>query len=437
MRMKIRDFFRKMIWGNRLYFLLMKPLDRYTVEVKPLAEFNPVNIPLNKLCRLSDGRNPLWKKGFGDLLFPSDPNIFHRKIWEFNQTIYGLRRLKRLSPEAAALGIGCGHEELMYFLANRVKMVYATDLYEGTYLGGESAEDVLLHPDKYAPFLYPKDRLKVMKMDALGLSFEKETFDFIFCLSSLEHFGGKKDKLRSLREMNRVLKPGGVVALTTELILNRLGWRRDYFKIKDLIELIHESGFFLNEPLDLGIEEEFANPPLALSIEVYRTPHVILRNFNTIYTSLSLFLMKPEDPKNPKNALTGEERETPTKIYEYRAEMEVLNAPAQVKSEDRFEIALKIRNAGNVPWYRNSTWSHSVRIGVWISREDGRNRGGEPARFELPKDVNPGDKAIVNLDLPPLKEKGKFHVHIDLAKEFCFWFREKGSEVKSVPIESV
>jgi hypothetical protein len=78
-----------------------------------------------------------------------------------------------------------------------------------------------------------------------------------------------------------------------------------------------------------------------------------------------------------------------------------------------------------------------VRIGVWISSEDGRNRGGEPARFKLPKDVNPGDKAIVNLDLLPFKEKGKFHVHIDLAKEFCFWFREKGSEVKSVPIESV
>jgi hypothetical protein len=276
-----------------------------------------------------------------------------------------------------------------------------------------------------------------MKMDALELSFEKETFDFLFCLSSLEHFGGKKDKLRSLEEMNRVLKPGGVVALTTELILNRLSRRRDYFRIEDLKELIHESRFFLDEPLDLRIEEEFANLPLALPIEVYRTPHVVLRNFNTIYTSLSLFLMKPEDPKNPKNALTGEERETPTKIYEYRAEMEVLNAPAQVKSEDRFEIALKIKNAGNAPWYRNSSRSHMVRIGVWISREDRRNRGGEPARFELPKDINPGEEFPVNLDLSPFKEKGKFRVHIDLAKEFCFWFREKGSAVKSVPIESV
>jgi hypothetical protein len=172
-------------------------------------------------------------------------------------------------------------------------------------------------------------------------------------------------------------------------------------------------------------------------LKVYRTPHVVLRNFNTIYTSLSLFLMKPEDPKNPKNALTGDERETPTKVYEYRAEMEVMNAPARVKSEDRFEIAWKIKNAGNVPWYRNSSRSHMVRVGVWILRGDGRNRGGEPARFKLSKDVNPGEEIPLTLDIPPLKEKGKFHVHIDLAKEFCFWFREKGSAVKIVPIESV
>ena len=110
-----KDFFIKLIWGNRFYHLLMRPLDRYRVEVKPAVEFSVEDIPLNKLCRLTDSRNPLWRKGFADLLFPPGENIFHRKVWEFCQTIYGLRKLKRLSPEAVVLGIGCGHEELMYF----------------------------------------------------------------------------------------------------------------------------------------------------------------------------------------------------------------------------------------------------------------------------------------------------------------------------------
>lgn len=146
------------------------------------------------------------------------------------------------------MGVGCGHEELMYFLANRVKIVDATDLYEGAYLGGESAADVLAHPDKYAPFRYRSDRLNILRMDAKKLDFEDGTFDFLFSLSSLEHFGKRMDQLTALKEMHRVLKPGGIAALTTELILNRLGHRRDYFRVEILEEIIRESGFFLVEP---------------------------------------------------------------------------------------------------------------------------------------------------------------------------------------------
>lgn len=72
----------------------------------------------------------------------------------------------------------------MYFLANRVQMVYATDIYDKRYLGGEAEPDVLIHPDKYAPFRYRSEHLKVLLMDARKLTFEEESFDFVFCLSS-------------------------------------------------------------------------------------------------------------------------------------------------------------------------------------------------------------------------------------------------------------
>ena len=434
--MTLRDFAVRLIWGNRLYSLFMAPFDRYTVEVKPSSSFPTDAIALNKLCRLADCRNPSWVRGFSDLLFPSTENIFHRKIWEFNQIIHGLRTLRRLSPDAVALGVGCGHEELMYFLATRLKMVYAIDLYRGGYLGGEGVTDVLDHPDKYAPFRYPEDRLRVLRMDAKDLSFEDGTFDIVFSLSALEHLGRKADKLRALREMNRVLKPGGVAALTTELIVNRLGWRRDFFRIRDLTELIEEAGFALSGPLDLAIEEEFAFPPVAFPHEVFRTPHVVVRLFHAIFTSLSLFLVKPADPAGKAQALIGEEANAPTKPYIYKTGWDVVHAPARVDPGSEFSVSLKVRNEGDVIWYCDSSPSHLVKIGIWVTAEDGRNLTGEPIRFFFPRDIKPGDEVMMEINLPSLGEKGSLRLQIDLVREHYFWFRDRGSPPLTIPIVS-
>lgn len=434
--MLLRDRIINTIWGNRVYSLFISPFDRYTVDVKPSASFPADTIPLNKLCRLADSRNAVWARGFADLLFPPGEEIFHRKIWEFNQIIHGLRSLNRLTPDAVALGIGCGHEELMYFLATRLKMVTATDLYRGGYLGDEGATDVLDHPDKYAPFRYPEDRLRVLRMNALDLSFEAGTFDIVFSLSSLEHFGRRADKLRALREMNRVLKPGGVAALTTELIVNRLGWRRDFFKIGDLTDLITEAGLALSGPLDLAIEKEFAFPPVAFPHEVFRTPHVVVRLFHTIFTSLSLFLLKPDDPAGSRHALTGAENDTPATPYVFKARLEVVYAPPRVDSGSRFMVTLKVRNEGDAVWYRNSSRSHRVRLGVWVTGEDGANLTGEPIRFSFPRNLEPGDEVRMDLDIPPIGKSGSLSLRIDLVKEHYFWFGDKGSPSLTIPIIS-
>lgn len=433
LKRRIKDFFVRAVWGNRLYQALLKPLDSYKVEVKPSSSFG-VEPALNKLCRVSDRQNAFWNKGFADLLFSSGTELFHRKAWEFSQVLYGLRKLGRLSPEAVALGIGCGHEELMYFLANRVKKVDATDLYEKKYLGGESSEDVLVHPEKYAPFHYRREHLQVRKMDARQLLFKDDTFDFIFCLSALEHFGKESDKLKALREMFRVLKPGGVAALTTELILNRLGRGRGYFRFNKLNELVSAAGFILAEPIDLSIEEEYAYPPLAMPMEVRRAPNVILRNFNTIYTSLSLFLGKPESVEKGRNAVTGPEQDAPARAFEYSSRMDVLAIPEKVKSDEGFKIRLRVENTGDAPWFRNSSQSHMIRVGVSLLDSGRKSLDLDIPHFELPRDIRPGEAVEVTLPLPPFKKKGTVYVQIDLVKELCFWFREKGSAIQETAI---
>jgi SAM-dependent methyltransferase len=429
LKRRVKDFFIRAFWGNRLYHALLKPLDRYTVEVRPSRSFE-AEPGLNKVCRVSDRRDPLWKKGFKDLLFRPEPELFHRKVWEFCQVLYGLRKLRRLSPQAVALGIGCGHEELMYFLANRVKEVEAVDLFEKKYLGGESSGDVLDHPEKYAPFHYRREHLRVRKMDARKLLYGDNTFDFIFCLSSLEHFGRERDKHKALREMFRVLKPGGVAALTTELVLNRLGRGRAYFRFDNLTELVRAAGFVLAGPVDFTIEEEYAYPPLAMPMEVQRVPNVVLRNFNTIYTSFSLFLGKPESSEKTRNAVTGAEQETPTRGFEYRARIDVVGFPGKVNSLRSFKIQLRVENTGDVPWFRNSSQSHMVRVGVSLLNPERRSLGVDIPHFELPRDVGPGEAVELTLAFPPLQKKGPVYLQFDLVKELCFWFREKGSPVR-------
>ncbi len=57
-------------------------------------------------------------------------------------------------------------------------------------------------------------------MDALDLRYEDETFDAVYSLSSVEHFGGLDGVRAALAEQCRVVKVGGIVAFTTEVIIN-------------------------------------------------------------------------------------------------------------------------------------------------------------------------------------------------------------------------
>ena len=429
-----KDALIRTFWGEPFYRTVLQPFDGWRVEPKLSRAFDPRRVPLNKVCRVSDAGNPLWRRGYADLAFPEGRDTFHRKIWEFNQALYGLRTLGRLAPESTALGIGCGHEELMYFLANRIARVVATDLYEGSYLGGESEADVLEHPEKYAPFNYRTAHLEVRRMNGLSLDAPDASFDFVFCLSSIEHFGRRRDKLQALVEMFRVLKPGGVAVVTTELVLNRLGGGPQYFSVGTLASLIRQAGFVLDEPLDLHVEQEYAAQPLALPMDAFTTPHVVLRNFNTIYTSVSLFLMKPAGPAASAHAVAGDEVPLALDPHRYSAEIVFDDLPPLTPGQP-FTVAATIRNSGNVTWFANPSRSHTVRAGAWFSTRDGRNLTGEPIRFPLPRHIRPGEQFTLPLRLTAPGRVDGLQLNLGLVKELCFWFRDRGSPDRTIPTE--
>jgi SAM-dependent methyltransferase len=243
---------------------------------------------LNKLCELRDWRRPYLSA------YPQ-----HRKHWEYQHFMHGLRALDAIRPDAWVLSVAGGHEWPVYELTNVARWVFCTDLYD-TSPFPESDGVMLRDPDRFAPCPYNRRRLVVECMDALDLRFEDATFDIVFSLSSIEHFGGIERSKRGLAEMCRVLKPGGVAAITTEVIVNGV----DYFQSGNLqlfspavLREILESAPGLRpvEPVDFSMDRETRATmmPLAQAAsDPGRLPHLVLSCEGREFTSLAVFLRK-------------------------------------------------------------------------------------------------------------------------------------------------
>ena len=283
-----------------------------------------------KLCDLRDWRDPAFLDVLREILPERDPAAHvERKVWEFAQLALFLEEVGRLHEGTEALAIGAGDERIVFWLANRLGRVVATDIYgEGDFAGREAAPSMLDEPAAHAPLPYREDRLEVRWMDARELDFPDESFDVCFSLSSIEHFGSPAEIARSAREMGRVLRPGGHGFVATECFVRRhplnaapldlavrlatLGRKRrratlrrravvdQVFTARELLRRIVEpSGLELMQPLDLSLSAESWDN-LTVSGEEGRLhprtgdywPHVLLQADRSVFTSVTLPLAK-------------------------------------------------------------------------------------------------------------------------------------------------
>jgi SAM-dependent methyltransferase len=192
------------------------------------------------------------------------------------------------------LSVGAGHEGVLYWLANHVGRVVATDLYEGVWQdlqGREGDPDVLTRPEAYAPFPYRRDRLAFQRMDGRRLAFDAATFDIVYSLSSIEHVGGFEGAAATLAEMARVLKPGGVLALATEYVIDGPP-HPETFQPEEFARLIDHPDLDLVEPIDTRVYRRYTCAPVDLYKNPYQTPHMVVRFNDTVFTTVMVFLCK-------------------------------------------------------------------------------------------------------------------------------------------------
>jgi SAM-dependent methyltransferase len=283
--------------GARLRHIRNRPVLAESELALPAAPVGPNRFArrLCKVCDETDWVDEDWLGLLDALGVGEMRERKHRKGWEWAQGTYALGQFGVLRDDAVGLGVGAGAEQVLFYLANRVGMVYATDIYGSGEFAGETAfADMLTHPERYARVPFRPDHLTVLQMDGRKLDFASNTFDFAFSFSSIEHFGGHEASGAAVREIGRVLKPGGVAVLTTELILNNKP-HGDYFLPKDLHRYcVLDSGLELIEDIDYTISPRTISHALDCRRPSYRSaaPHIVLRFRDIAWTSICLVLEK-------------------------------------------------------------------------------------------------------------------------------------------------
>ena len=262
-------------------------------EACPDSGVLPRDVQLCELANPAKWDNPEWMSIFASLKsMPADKMSMHRKAYEFTQLLFGLTRLGRLAPEARVLSVGAGHEAPLYWLANRTSLVVATDMYDTSWRdawAGEGDERVLARPADYAPFPYRQDALVFLKMDGRRLAFRPATFDIVYSLSSIEHFGGLAGAIEAMDEMARVLKPGGMLVLATEYCLSGPP-HHEAFQPAEVEQLLSRPGLRLIEPLDERVHARYEMAAVDIQKNPYQTPHMAVRDGDTVFTSVVAFL---------------------------------------------------------------------------------------------------------------------------------------------------
>ncbi|HKH22940.1 MAG TPA: class I SAM-dependent methyltransferase [Solirubrobacterales bacterium] len=296
-----------------------------------------------KLCGLEDFEDSELREVMRDVYsgdlrehpdFPTGRE--HRKFWEVAMSARALRDFGALRPEAEILGVGAGREATIFWLTKHAKRVFATDLYlaDDSWSVTDSSVEMLIDPARATGMDWDPQRLVVQHMDALELRYEDESFDGIFSSGSIEHFGSLDDIRRSVEEMCRVLKPGGVAGISTEFRLEGPPPGMPgtvMFDEAQLREVVVDGvGWEFASPLELSVsdatlateidwrslfEEPPPQPPSTLRQHIRSRlpgrlrwerpeppptkhlpttyPHIVLRLDDLVWTSVHLALVKP------------------------------------------------------------------------------------------------------------------------------------------------
>lgn len=243
------------------------------------------------------------KKNYNKVLDPADFEawgITKRKEWEVRMALDCLRDYGAVNESSEILGVGAGQEATIFHLSNDVRRVFATDLYlDAGIWKSHAPKQMMIDPSAWAGDVpHNKRRIVVQHADMLDLPYEDNTFDGVFSSGSIEHVGLFEDVQTAIKEMVRVVKPGGVISLSTEWKVSGDGHGWD----PNVLLFDHETlKHYLIEPSgctcdELIVPELDIEPASFIDIVRGRRPEIemVLEHEGYVFTSVHIALVKPK-----------------------------------------------------------------------------------------------------------------------------------------------
>lgn len=269
---------------------------------------------ISKVCDAADWFDPEVQNIIINEL--REPSRFHRKQWEFAMIFLALQKLHLLNDSATGLSLGGGNERVLYSIANHIKKLFVTDLYDDKTIWDCARTN---NPDdfisKSKPFDVNSSKIKALRMDMRNLDFEENTFDFCYSSCAIEHIGSYQDFVQHFNEVYRCLKDGGYYIFTTEFHFGNetIETPNNYIFSPDYLErIIFESNLSLVNHPDARLTHNKINYPipanfLNLIFDRENTfekklmdewPHLILLRGKYPFTSILFITQKQYEKKS-------------------------------------------------------------------------------------------------------------------------------------------
>jgi hypothetical protein len=117
-------------------------------------------------------------------------------------------------------------------------------------------------------------------------------------------------------------------------------------------------------------------------------------------------------------------------ILEYASLIEASENSYTTTVGERIEIPLKIINQGKVVWI--PVGEYPFYISYHLLDGHGKIINFDNRRYPLPKEIVPGEKIDVTIEIRSPLEKGEYIFEFDLLREGLFWFADQGSRTSKV-----
>ena len=204
------------------------------VFTERFREVNEVMSALNREFQLADhtdlnGQFFPWSAGLYGV-----PRIYASRLWEFPYAVLSAG----LVPGMSCADVGCGRTPFTPYLAREARCEvtgFDPDVFEA----GERHKAFGVDGD-----FIRRTGLRILKCGMERLEVPDNSFDRVFCLSVIEHVEEATAR-RGIREMVRILKPGGLLVMTMDVEIFST------FCEADPLSLVWESGLMPQGRLDL------------------------------------------------------------------------------------------------------------------------------------------------------------------------------------------